>query len=60
MVVVVVVVVELVVVLAGTDEVPVPGVGFGGQTSRCPPRITITCAGILGIGMWDAQAAITS
>jgi hypothetical protein len=52
-----VVVVPVVVVVLGGVGLPVL---FGGAIRRWPSRITTTCAGILGIGMWVAQAAITS
>ena len=50
------------VVVLGVGVVP-GGVGlpvlWGGELRRRPSRITVTCAGILGRGMWVAQAVIT-
>ncbi|HUO72262.1 MAG TPA: hypothetical protein VMU39_15950 [Solirubrobacteraceae bacterium] len=60
-VVVVVVVVDVVVVVVPVGVVPVvdgrPPVGA--EVRRWPCRTTTTCAGIVRIGMWTAQAAIT-
>jgi hypothetical protein len=56
-VVLVVVVVATIVVVADGGEGGVPS---GPELNRCPPRTILTWAGILEIGIWVAQAEITS